>query len=160
MGRYIIPEALTLDKQCIDAVKQAAVRLLAIREHSRTEIRRKLETWVGNQECIEQVLDGLEADNLLNDQRFTEMYIASRRRRWFGPLRIRGELQARGISSDLAACCLAGKESEFERSLRDAAARKFGADSAAGSAEWAKMARFLQYRGFSSGQIRRHLQAG
>ena len=139
-------------------IKQAALRLLAIREHSRAELRRKLRSRETDEGLLERVLDGLEAQRALSDQRFVEAYIASRKRKGFGPVRIRMELREKGVDSGLASDWLDENNPEWDEVLKQAARRKFGQTSAADFRELGKRMRFLEYRGFSPERIRLLLQ--
>ena len=134
------------------------MRLLASREHSRAELRRKLAGKAQYSELIEPVLDSLEARNALSDRRFAERYIESRIDRGFGPLRIHAELLEKGLDSELVSLCLHAPDFYWEKLLRRTAARKFGPDPAAGRRERAVRARFLEYRGYFPAHIRRYVQ--
>lgn len=134
------------------------MRLLASREHSRAELRRKLAGKVPTPSLIESVLDSLEARNALSDRRFAERYIESRVDRGFGPLRIQAELLEKGLDRDLVSLCLDSQDFNWERLLRQAAARKFGPNPATGQDERAVRARFLEYRGYFPSHIRRYIR--
>jgi regulatory protein len=138
-------------------LEQAALRLLASREHFRAELRRKLAGRGQNPELIEPVLDSLEDRNALSDRRFVESFIAFRVGRGFGPLRIRAELLEKGLDSDLVSQCLDAQDFHWEALLRQTAARKFGPGPAAGRREQAVRARFLEYRGYYPAHIRRYI---
>ena len=138
-------------------MEQAALRLLASREHFRAELRRKLAGRVQDPEMIEPVLDSLEEGNALSDRRFVESYIEFRVGRGFGPLRIRAELLEKGLDGDLVSRCLDAQDFHWEQLLRQTAARKFGPDPATGRREQAVRARFLEYRGYFPAHIRRYI---
>ena len=138
-------------------IETEAVRLLAQREHSLRELSGKLARRFGRVELVQQVLDDLERRGLVSDERFAESYVAMRLRKGFGPLRIRAELQERGIDSSLVEAYLdLGSEGWMEQ-LREAAAQRFGAERPEDRAAQAKQARFLQYRGFPESLVRRYL---
>ncbi|MCW8847229.1 MAG: recombination regulator RecX, partial [Sedimenticola sp.] len=82
-------------------LEQAAIRLLTNREHSRLELSRKLQSRCDDRNLLSEVLDDLERSGYLSDDRFTELYVNYRKQKGFGPIRIRQELQERGISTDL-----------------------------------------------------------
>ena len=82
----------------LQEAEQAAIRLLAPREHSRLELRRKLLKRDHAPDVIEEVLQRLEEHGLLSEERFVEQYIAMRKRKGYGPVRIRQELRERGIN--------------------------------------------------------------
>lgn len=139
------------------AVEAAAVRLLAMREHSRQEMRRKLVARFNEQVLIETVLDDLERRRYLSDERFAEAYVNERSRKGYGPLRIRAELSERGIAAGLSARWLDDGTTDWTEVLAEAATRKFGAEPAADLRSLAKRGRFLEQRGFPIGLVRRYL---
>ena len=138
-------------------VEQAALRLLACREHSRAELRRKLRIWTADEGLLEGVLDALEAKHALSEQRFVQTYIESRKRKGFGPVRIRMELREKGVDSNLVSDWLDENDPGWAEVLKQAARRKFGYEPPSDFRERAKQARFLEYRGFSPEWIRQFL---
>ena len=139
-------------------LENRAVRLLAARDHSRAELRRKLlAKGVDDEELLERVLDGLEARNYLDDQRFVEQYIESRKRRGFGPSRIRKELRERGIDGVTIDDRLDPWDTQWSTRLREVAESKYGPLPANDRKEQARRGRFLESRGFPSGMIRDYL---
>jgi regulatory protein len=138
-------------------VEQAAIQLLTVREHSRYELQRKLNRRYTDEALVELTLDGLEESGLLSDGRFTEQYVNQRMRKGYGPLRIRQELQERGIASELSEACLDLNAKDWQNLLNKAAQRKFGLEKPEGQREQARHARFLQGRGFPEGMIRGYL---
>ncbi len=133
------------------------MRLLVVREHSRAELRRKLYSRVEDIARLDPVLDGLESRGYLSDERFTEQYVASRKRKGFGPTRIRLELRERGIESDLVESWLDERDEEWLQLLEEVSCRKFGSEQPVDFKERVKRARFLEYRGFPPEMIRRIL---
>jgi len=130
------------------------VRLLANREHSRTELRRKLcaRSYAG--EMVDHVLDDLIRQHLLSDERFTEQYLSSRQRRGFGPVRIKGELRERGVKAELISSYLNVQDESWIETLRLTHDKKFGVESPSDIKEKARRVRFLEYRGFTGEQIK------
>ncbi len=94
------------------------------------------------------VLDQLERQGYLNDERFLHEYLRVRKRKGFGPLRIRAELQERGIDDALISAALDESDHEWSDLLHAVVQRKFGETPPDGYREQAKMARFLEQRGF------------
>jgi regulatory protein len=139
-------------------IEQAALRLLASREHTRAELYRKLRSRAADEGLLERVLDALEAQRALSDQRFVETYIASRRRKGFGPVRIRMELREKGVANSLTSDWLDENDPEWDEVLKQTAQRKFGPTPPADLRELSKRTRFLEYRGFSPERIRLLLQ--
>ncbi len=101
------------------------------------------------------MLEGLAARRLQSDTRFVEQYVAMRRQRGYGPVRIRVELQERGINAALINEGLEQSEEDWLECLRRAHDKKFGSEPPADFKEQARRANFLRYRGFSAEQIHR-----
>lgn len=147
------------DEETVDPsveIEAVAVRLLAVREHSRHELHNKLGRSF-DRDTVQAVLDQLVECGLVSDERFTEHYVASRIRKGFGPLRIRAELRERGIDGDLIEAWLDLEDGAWCECLREVARRRFGDERTADRRIQAKQARFLQYRGFPESLIRDYL---
>ncbi len=125
--------------------------LLARREHSESELRKKLAARDFTSDEIDATLAALASDGLLSNERFTEAFIAAHTRRGQGPVRIRVELESRGIDAALIGNGLEGID--WFALAREVRHRKFGPEAPADYAERARQARFLQYRGFTGEQI-------
>jgi len=131
-------------------VHEIAVRYLTRREYGIEELRQRLLQRGSDQAIAEKVVSDLADENLVSDQRFTEMYIRTRMRRLFGPLKIRGELRSRGISDFLIAQELSfEQETWFENASQWAEKRCHGELDYAGRV---KIYRALMNRGFSHEQ--------
>jgi regulatory protein len=138
------------------SLKQQAIRLLARREHTRAELARKL-AGLGSQEDIETVLVDLERTGLLSDERAASAYVRGHAAR-FGAARLRQTLRTKGVAAELIEEQVAELPDEIGRA-REIWAKKFGT-APSDAREWAKQARFLQSRGFSTDVIRRLLKDG
>ncbi|MCP4046114.1 MAG: regulatory protein RecX [Gammaproteobacteria bacterium] len=131
-------------------VRDLAVGYLSRREYAIEELRRKLLQRGIDAGVAEQVIGELVDENLVSDQRFAEMYVRTRIRRLFGPLKIRGELRSRGISDHLIAESLpSGQETWFDSALQWASKRHRGELDYASRA---KIYRSLMNRGFTHEQ--------
>ena len=131
-------------------VHEIAVRYLTRREYGIEELRQKLLQRGSDQAIAEKVVSDLADENLVSDQRFTEMYVRTRMRRLFGPLKIRGELRSRGISDFLIAQELSfEQETWFENASQWAEKRCHGELDYAGRV---KIYRALMNRGFTHEQ--------
>lgn len=136
-------------------LRARALRLLARREHSRVELQKKLAPHAESEEQLVALLDALQAQRLLSDQRYASQRVAARAGR-FGNNRLQQELRSVGVGVEDAEAALAGSGDETER-CRAVWRKKFGvaAEDMEGRAQ---QTRFLQYRGFSSEVIRRVLR--
>jgi regulatory protein len=137
-------------------LRQEAIRLLARREHTRTELARKL-AGHGTPEEVEAVLAEMEATQLQSDSRTAESWLRGNAAR-LGGSRLRHSLKSRGLAPELIEAQIeqADLPDEMDRA-RAIWSRKFSA--APGNAkEWARQARFLQSRGFAGDVVRRLLK--
>ena len=137
-------------------LRQRAIALLARREHSRAELARKLAA-LGSQEEIEAVLADLAQSGLLSDARAAAAYVSSHAAR-FGAARLRQTLRQKDIAGELIDAQLAQADAPDELArARVVWAKKFSA-APSDAKDWARQARFLQSRGFSSDVIRQLLK--
>ena len=138
----------------VQQVQNCAKAYLANREHSCLELRHKLIKKGFDSTVIATVLTQLQADNLLSDERFVENYLRVRINKGYGPLRIEQELRERGISSTLLSQALNVHDPQWITCAKQAWQKRFGQNLSRDLREQAKQIRFLQYRGFTSAQIK------
>lgn len=137
--------------------RKKAMDLLARREHAVAELRRKLLGKGFEAATVERVLAELQADGLLSDARFTEAYVRYRRNSGHGPQRIQQELRERGVSDETQAAWLDFTDPQWLELVEQTRRKRFGPAIPTDYKERARQSRFLQYRGFTSEQIRRAL---
>ena len=135
-------------------LKSRALRLLARREHSRTELARKLSPHAESRDALAALLDVLAAKKQLSDERYAEAR-AHQLARKYGAARICADLKAKGIAPEVAA--RAAGDGELERA-RAILARKYRVNAGT-RREIARRMRFLQGRGFSHDTIRKLLSS-
>ncbi|WP_420813188.1 recombination regulator RecX [Pararobbsia silviterrae] len=140
------------------SLKMRAIGYLSRREHSRAELERKLVPFVEEGERLEDVLDALEREGWLSDQRFAESVVHRRSGR-FGASRIVGELKRNAVDGELVEQ-VASQLRDSERARAQAVWSKKFSSLPATPAERAKQARFLASRGFSSSAISAVLKGG
>lgn len=137
------------------SLKGRVLRLLSGREHSRAELERKLAAHEEEPGQLKRVLDELQAKDFINEQRVVDS-VVHRRSGKLGAMRMRQELQSKGLDTEKVQLALAGlKATELERA-REVWRRKFDA-LPADAAERGKQARFLAARGFDGDVVRRVL---
>lgn len=166
------------------SLKARAIALLAQREQSRAELRRKLlrieqqqqqqrarlaaeaagggddavdaaEPEVG-ESVVDALLDALAADGYLDETRFVASRLHLRASR-FGAQRIQQELAQHGLKLD-AEQQAELRATELERA-REVWLKRFGAAPAREPTEQARQTRFLLARGFAPEVVRRLLRA-
>jgi regulatory protein len=134
--------------------QHVAVDLLARREHSAHELKRKLVQRGYDKAVVDDTMAALAAKDMQSDARFAEQFVRARVTKGCGPLRVQAELAQRGCSN--AHAWLA--EYDWDERCAQVRTKKFGERLPCLAAERARQARFLQYRGFTSDQIQRALR--
>ncbi|MDC1340000.1 recombination regulator RecX [bacterium] len=131
-------------------VYNKALDLVSRREHSRHELMQKLDKRYPNTTpIIEDVLDKLETNKILDDERFAEMYLNSRARKGFGPKKIEMELHSKKVDSFLISNAVEAYESWLENAQRELK-KKFKDQKPTDYQSKMKQKQFLFIRGFSS----------
>ncbi|SAI71996.1 RecX family regulatory protein [Bordetella ansorpii] len=140
------------------SLKARAVNYLSRREHARGELARKLAPHAESPEQIEALLDDLQREGWLSDERFAQSLV-HRRAPQRGTARVVQELKQYGLDADkVAELRDQMRATEYERAL-EAWRKRFG-QKPADRAAYAKQARFLTSRGFAHDVIRRILGEG
>ncbi|WP_230354060.1 recombination regulator RecX [Lelliottia sp. WAP21] len=135
-----------------------AVRILAVRDHSEQELRRKLAAPVmskngpeaidATQDDYDRVIAWCYEHSYLDDSRFVLRFIASRSRKGYGPARIRQELNQKGIARETTEQAMRECDVDWVEQAREQAIRKYGEPLPREFSEKVKIQRFLLYRGF------------
>jgi regulatory protein len=146
-----------LDKPSFQpSLKSRALRLLSQREHSRTELERKLAQHEQVPGELAKALDELQARDFINDGRAIES-VVHRRAGKLGAARVKQELAAKGLSGEAVAAAMEGlRGTELDRA-QGVWRKKFGSP-AADANERAKQIRFLLTRGFNAEIVRKVVQ--
>jgi len=148
---------------------ERATRILAMRDHSEAEFRRKLVLATERAahfsrdetppeplttEEIEQIVAWCYQHNWLDDARFAEHYLAGRSRKGYGPQRIRMELGQKGVDNVLIDETLLNAAIDWQSLAFHVAERKFGLPLPSEWKEKAKVQRYLMTKGFFMEDIR------
>jgi regulatory protein len=126
---------------------------LARREYGQDELVRKLESAGFDSEVAANAVTRLAGEGLQCDARYADSFVRSRINQGKGPVRIRQELKERGLRSATVDAALDEADADWFDLAREVRVRKFGQELPHDFAEKARQMRFLQYRGFESGQI-------
>jgi regulatory protein len=133
-------------KKSEPSLKSRALRMLARREHSREELRRKLAHFVQEGDDVDAVLEDLAARGWLSDARFAEQAIRARSRR-FGPLKLAQQLRNRGVAEETISAGFRAAGEEGASDIAKVWGSRFHAPPA-DERERGRQVRFLQGRGF------------
>jgi regulatory protein len=135
------------------AARVAALNALARRDYSAVDLRLKLIEKGYDASVVLPLLEALRGEKLLDDRRYLENFVAYHAARGQGPLRIRVDLRRHGLQGPPVEEYLDAYP-DWIRLLEKARLKKFGAKPAKNYADKQLQARFLNYRGFTSAQIR------
>ena len=129
-----------------------ALDILSRREHSAKELIFKLEKKFDSTEEIFLTVSKLKKNNLLNDFRYAEAYVVARKRKGFGPKKIKFELLSKGIDeSDIHK--VLSEEGGWKKAAKNAFDKKFKNGPSAETNEKLKQKSFMKNRGFTFQEI-------
>jgi regulatory protein len=148
--------ATTASKQ-VPSLKSRALRLLARREHSREELRRKLAPKVEEGEDLDAVLDDLARRGWLSDARFAELTARAKAGR-FGPIKLAHYLRSRGVDEESIAAGVRAAGNDGVARLETIWKSRFNTPPA-NEHDHARQVRFLQGRGFVLEEVLRFLKS-
>ncbi|NKI17157.1 regulatory protein RecX [Spongiibacter sp. KMU-166] len=133
-------------------VRDSAIRYLSLREYTKFELCRKLNVkFPGLELEVAAEIDFLASKGWQSDARFAESFLRHRAASGFGPRRIRQEMRSKGLADEEADRAFAECEIDWSARRSEVCLKKFGVLDSDDRALKAKIARFLQYRGFELG---------
>jgi len=135
-----------------------AVGLLARREHSANELARKLRAKGAPEGQVDLILLALKQNGYQSDARFAESYVRHRVEAGFGPMRIRAELQQRGVDSYLIDQFLNQPPEFWQKQLENLWQRRFHGKLPQNQQEYGRQVRFLLQRGFAAECVQNLIQ--
>jgi len=146
-----------MTREAFKLIYNKALDLISRREHSRYELMQKLnKRYPETRPLIEEVLDKLIVNNILDDERFAEMYINSRARKGFGPKKIEMELSSKHVESFIISSSLEAYDNWIENAKKELL-KKFKGIVPTDYQSKIKQKQFLFNRGFSTQIIERVL---
>ncbi len=134
------------------SVKEKAIALLARREHSQLELRKKLQLRGFAENEIQSTLEWVKNKGYQDEARFCDSYIRQRISAGFGPVRIQKELVERGVSKHLLEASEPWQSADWQGQIERLVQRRFDTPCQSRH-EYQKRARFLMGRGFTIDQI-------
>ena len=133
------------------SLKGRALRLLSMREHSRAELARKLAPFAMPDDDLESMLAGLVAQGWISDERVAHSHV-NRRAARLGVARVRQELLAKGVSSEVVSAAVEELQASELARAANVWQKKFGI-APADARERARQGRFLLGRGFGASTV-------
>jgi len=140
--------------EVVASASRSAMDMLSRREHSVEELRRKLSAKGFEDDVVNDIVDDLKTRNLVSDDRFVEAFVRSRVNRGQGPVRIERDLRDRGVDESRIEQAIHYDTEYWSDIIDRVREKKFGAPKKLPRQDWARQARFLQQRGFTTEQIR------
>ncbi len=135
--------------------KNSAIYSLAMREHSRQELYKKLIQKEYSEDVdLNKLLDELEESDYLSDQRFAESFIRYRVSRGQGKVKITNDLKMRGVSTSLISQSMQQADADWFALASQLREKKYGERIPDDYKEKVKQMRFLSGRGFDAEMIR------
>ena len=134
-------------------IRDAGLRLLARREHSRHELFNKLTARGFDNRQVEAVIAELVEQGWLCDRRFAESYARQRLQKGYGPNRIAYELRQTGIDDFNLDAIVHETAGSWLTLLIQVYEKKYSQGQTLTRNEWAKRSRFLLQRGFTGALI-------
>lgn len=132
----------------------------AYAEHSAQEVRKKCRGWEISDEVCDALIERLEQEGYLNEERFTRAFVRDKYRfNGWGPLRLQAELRRHRIPSrliDVAIEELEEEEMQGEDQLTALLERKYRSLPAGLEPRkvYDRLTRFALYRGYSYEDVR------
>lgn len=130
------------------------VRLLATREYSQAELRRKMQQWQVQPDQMARAIDMLHAQGLQSDSRFLEMLVRSKAARGYGPNVIRQLAMQHQLPRAEVQQQLQAAEFDWYELARVCYCKRFGNAAPASMKEKQQRMAYLLRHGFDSDQIR------
>jgi len=138
------------------SLKGRALRLLGQREHSRSELERKLAKYEEEPGTLARALDQLAAKDFISEARVVQSVLHQRASR-HGAARVRQELLHKGIAPEAVAEAMAALAGTKLQQAREVWQQRFGTPPQ-DAAERAKQMRFMLARGFAAGVVAKVLR--
>ena len=139
-----------MTSEAFTVIYNKGLDLVSRREHSRHELMQKLnQRFPETMPIIEEALDKLSINNILDDERFAEMYLNSRARKGFGPKKIEMELYSKKVDSAFVNNAIEAYKNWNENAANELQ-KKFKGNKPIDYQSKMKQKQFLYNRGFSS----------
>ena len=138
-----------------------SIKLLGARDHSSAELRRKLAERDVEPDTVDAVLAELAEHRYVDDARYARLYAEQRAEQGHGPRSIESKLAERGLEAFDVRAALEALGADWAERAEAALVGKFRDDQIVDPEPRARarIARFLQGRGFSDGDSIRAVDA-
>jgi len=136
-------------KESKDKAMLYALRVLGMRMHSEAELRKKFRIKNFSRSEIETAIEKLKNSKLINDLKFTEVYLEELRAKGLGDIQVKQKLKLRGLKDDLIDSVFEPEpyELQLEKAL-DLAQTKIDIDKPINAKDKNRIYSFLARKGF------------
>ena len=125
---------------------------LSRREHSEKEIYLKFVNLVNSKDTLLEEILKLKEEGLISNQRYAEAYIRSRFHSGFGPIRIKYELEKKGVIEAIIKTAFQETDLDWDDKLKREFKKKYESNDMKSSND-NKISKFFLYRGFDLEKI-------
>jgi len=135
-------------------IRHKLTRLLSRREHSQTELRKKLADLEMSSELVDDTIVQFAKKDIQSDIRYADAVVRGAYRKGKGPVFIERTLYNHDIDIHLVRTLVNDESFDWFESSKAVRVKRFGDELPDDWAFKQKQMRFLQYRGFTQEQIK------
>ena len=142
-----------MKKKILDKdIRLKIMNALSRREHSEKEIYLKFVNLVNSKDTLLEEILKLKEEGLISNQRYAEAYIRSRFHSGFGPIRIKYELEKKGVIESIIKTAFQETDLDWDDKLKSEFKKKYESNDMK-SLNDNKISKFFLYRGFDLEKI-------
>jgi|TARA_B110000503_G_scaffold85117_1_gene129457 regulatory protein len=135
-------------------IRHKLTRLLSRREHSQTELRKKLADLELDRDLVDDTIAQFAKKDIQSDVRYAEAVVRGAYRKGKGPVFIERTLHNHDIDFQLVRALTKDDSFDWFESSKAVRVKRFGDELPDDWTYKQKQMRFLQYRGFTQEQIK------
>lgn len=142
-----------MKKKILDKdIRLKIMNALSRREHSEKEIYLKFVNLVNSKDILLEEILKLKEEGLISNQRYAEAYIRSRFHSGFGPVRIKYELEKKGVIKTIIKTAFQETDLDWDDKLKSELKKKYESNDMK-NLNINKISKFFLYRGFDLEKI-------
>ncbi|MFT4731638.1 MAG: regulatory protein [Gammaproteobacteria bacterium] len=145
---------VTMSDNDAKIIRHKLTRLLSRREHSQTELRKKLADLELDRDLVEDTIAQFAKKDIQSDVRYAEAVVRGAYRKGKGPVFIERTLHNHDIDFQLVRALTKDDSFDWFESSKAVRVKRFGDELPDDWTYKQKQMRFLQYRGFTQEQIK------
>ncbi|MFQ3250080.1 MAG: regulatory protein [Glaciecola sp.] len=145
---------ITMSDNDAKIIRHKLTRLLSRREHSQTELRKKLAELALDKNLVDETIQRFAEKDIQSDLRYAEAVVRGAYRKGKGPSFVERELNNHDIDFHVVKALVDNEDFDWFESSKAVREKRFGAELPEDWTAKQKQMRFLQYRGFTQEQIK------